>query len=96
MLSLSDGVRVSSKNRIVYLTSYIFYPLIDPLLSITQIKSTLVLLPPLDLRVAIAGRMVAVLSLTKDLCALIYNYNFPSLIYYFAFSTSGWSSLKNP
>lgn len=39
----------------------------DPLLSITQIKSTLVRLPPVDLSVTIAGRSVGVLSLIKDL-----------------------------
>lgn len=58
MLSLSEGVRVSNKNLTVALTRAIFYPPMDPLLSITHIRSTLVLLPPLDLSVAMAGRSV--------------------------------------
>lgn len=58
MLNRSAGVKVSSKNLTVDLTNYILAPPMDPLLSITQIKSTLVLLPPLDLRVIIAGSSV--------------------------------------
>lgn len=67
ILSLSEGVNVYNKNLIVYLTNWIFYPPIEPLLSITQIRSTLVLLPPLDLRLTMAGSYVGVLSLIKDL-----------------------------
>lgn len=55
MLNLSAGVKVYSKNLTVDLTNYIFYPPIDPLLSITQIRSTLVLLPPVAFNVIIAG-----------------------------------------
>lgn len=71
ILSLSDGVRVSNKNLIVSLTNYIFSPDIDPLLSMTHIKSTLVRLPPLVLSETIAGKSVCVLSLTSDLWAFI-------------------------
>lgn len=47
MESLSTSVRVSRRTFIVYLTSYIFCPLIEPLMSMTQIRSTLLLVPPL-------------------------------------------------
>lgn len=56
--SRSDGVKVSIKNFMVYLTNSIFYPLIDPLTSITQIKSTLVRIPPDERIEHIAGRIV--------------------------------------
>lgn len=95
ILNLSDGVKVSSKKLIVSLTSPIFSPCIEPLLSITHIKSTLVLLPPDDLSVAIAGRSSAVLSLTRERCAFISS---SSLVVsfvgvYLTFSISGSSSL---
>jgi len=50
----------------VSFTSPIFSPDIEPLLSMTQIRSTLVLLPPDDLSVTIAGRISVVLSLTNE------------------------------
>lgn len=62
----SEGVRVSIKNFIVSLTNSIFYPPIDPLTSITQIRSTLVLVPPLARIEHIAGRTVTSPSLTCD------------------------------
>jgi hypothetical protein len=67
----SDGVRTSTRYFMVLFTSSIFYPLIDPLTSITQIKSTFVLEPPSVLREIIAGKVWASLSLTIDLWALI-------------------------
>ncbi len=64
--SLSEGVKVSIKNFIVYLTNSIFWPLIDPLTSITHIKSTLVLDPPLAKIEHIAGKTVTSPSFTCE------------------------------
>ena len=58
MESLSAGVSVSIKNFMVSLTSSIFSPLIEPLTSITQIKSTLVRVPPDEVTEHMAGRIV--------------------------------------
>lgn len=93
ILNRSEGVKVSSKNLIVSFTNYIFSPLMEPLLSITQIRSTLVRLPPLVLRLIMAGRSVWVLSFTSDLCAFISIYIFASFFSYFTLSTKGSSSL---
>jgi hypothetical protein len=93
ILSLSEGVSVSSKNLMVDFTSSIFSPCIDPLLSMTQIRSTLVLLPPLDLRVAMTGKSVLVLSLMSDLWALSWSYSLTSLDSSFAFYINFSSSL---
>ena len=71
MLNLSEGVKVYNKNLTVALTNEIFYPLIEPLLSITQIRSTLVRLPPLDFKEIMAGISVTVFNFTKVLWALI-------------------------
>jgi len=71
MLNLSEGVKVYNKNLTVALTNEIFYPLIEPLLSITQIRSTLVRLPPLDFKDIMAGISVTVFNFTKVLWALI-------------------------
>lgn len=67
MLNLSEGVKVYNKNLTVALTNEIFYPLIEPLLSITQIRSTLVRLPPLDFKEIMAGISVTVFNFTKVL-----------------------------
>jgi|688.fasta_scaffold693461_2 hypothetical protein len=67
MLNLSEGVKVYNKNLTVALTNEIFYPLIEPLLSITQIRSTLVRLPPLDFKDIMAGISVTVFNFTKVL-----------------------------
>ena len=69
----SRSTRVSESKRyfIVLLTNEIFSPLIDPLTSMTQIRSTLVLSPPSVLREIMAGTVWASFSLTMDLWALI-------------------------
>jgi hypothetical protein len=67
MLNLSEGVKVYNKNLTVALTNEIFYPLIEPLLSITQIRSTLVRLPPLDFKEIMAGISVTVFNFIKVL-----------------------------
>jgi hypothetical protein len=92
--SLSEGVRVSMRYFMVFLTSSIFYPHIDPLTSMTQIKSTLVLEPPQVLRETIAGRMVSCLSLAIDLWALISISIVTSFLFSMSLLTSASSSLK--
>lgn len=59
----------------VYLTRPIFSPCMEPLLSMTQIRSTLVRLPPDDFSVTIAGRISGVFNLTNERWALISNYS---------------------
>lgn len=54
-----------------FLASSIFLPSIDPLLSITQITSKLVLTPLLALKVIIAGIYASYLTLNIDLWAFI-------------------------
>ncbi len=71
MESRSAGVSASKRYFIVLLTNAIFSPLIDPLTSMTQIRSTLVLSPPSVLREIMAGMVWASFSFTMDLWALI-------------------------
>jgi hypothetical protein len=95
--SLSDGVSVSMRNLRVSRTSYIFWPLIDPLTSITQIRSTLVRVPPLAVIEHIAGRTVFSWSLTWERCAFKEIYNFASeAVISLALSWKTWSSLNRP
>ena len=54
------------RNFIVSLTKDNFYPLIEPLISITQIISTSVLVPPLALIEHIAGRVVAYFNFIRE------------------------------
>jgi len=65
--SLSEGVKVSIKNFIVSLTSCIFYPLIEPLTSMTHIKSTLLRDPPDVFNEHIAGSDTAYFNFIIDL-----------------------------
>ena len=87
--SLSLGVRVSIKNFIVSLTSSIFWPYIDPLTSMTQIRSTLVLVPPLASSEHIAGITVCSPSLTCERWALSKTSIFPYLLVPLTLSTNG-------
>lgn len=95
--SLSEGVRVYIRTFIVYFTKSIFSPLIDPLTSITQIRSTLVLEPPLEVTEHIAGKTVNSPNLTWDLCATKDTSTFgywPISFTLSLFSLKGSSSLK--
>lgn len=69
--SLSAGVNVSIRYCIVLLTKAIFSPFIEPLTSMTQIKSTLVREPPSVFNETMAGKVTSYLSLAIDRCALM-------------------------
>jgi hypothetical protein len=69
--NLSDGVKASRRYFMVLFTSSIFYPLIDPLTSMTQMRSTLVLEPPSVFKETMAGSMTSSLSLAIERWALM-------------------------
>lgn len=94
MESRSAGVKASRRYFMVLLTSSIFYPIIEPLTSITHMRSTLVLVPPSVFRETIAGNITFSLSLAIDLWALMSIYIFASFFSYFTLSIIASSSLK--
>ena len=96
METRSEGVNVSISTFIVSLTSSIFYPFIDPLTSMTQTRSTLVLAPPEETTWHIAGRTVGSPSFTCVLCARIERSSLAYLPAYLTLSRKGSSSLKIP
>ena len=92
--NLSDGVKASRRYFMVLLTSYIFSPLIDPLTSMTQMRSTLVLEPPSVFNETMAGNITSSLSLAIDLWALMEIYILASFFSSLTLSIKASSSLK--